>query len=43
VEPLTGSSPVLEPVSAQVSYSSVSVGSPLVSDDSDLDIPDFLK
>lgn len=43
IEPLTGSSPVLEPVSAQVSYSSVSVGSPLVSDDSDLDIPDFLK
>lgn len=36
-------SPVLEPVSAQTSYSSLSISSPLVSDDSDLDIPDFLK
>jgi len=39
----TAGAPVLEPVSAQGSYSSISVGSPLVSEDSDLDIPDFLK
>lgn len=40
---MTETSPVLEPVSAQASYSSISVSSPLVSDDSDLDIPEFLK